>query len=342
MTGRGSRQPRPPLFVPAARPVTRPSHPTLKHVPLQLDDLRFLIFGGVDRRSRFNDVWIFDAAAAEGKGAWARAETQGLAPAPRAHCSATRVGDRIYVFGGYGGAGQVHGDLWVLHCGSGGCFRWEDATESLGGIGPSPRFDHAAFALPTSPDSSAPNKLVVIGGRNVDAVLGDSHALDLATLTWEGTLDGGGCVVPPPGGEVCCAAVERVDSVPYHKVCVASLRVRLGMHAPQRSRFNCTVPNTLQVANMHDGLHNLKNLLATRSSALVARGDSWPTSAAWRCWIAALVCGAAHRLTLQAASHRLAGAGTASSGCCCEASCWIGCRPVLGCLAGCWLPGSHF
>jgi dynein heavy chain len=124
------------------------------------------------------------------------------------------------VFGGYGGGGQVYGDLWVLHCG-GGAFRWEDITEQLHGEGPSPRFDHAAFVFPVTPNSETFDKLAVLGGRDVGQVLGDTHVLDLATLAWEPQLApdaSAGAVVPSPVGEVCCAAVEDVESVPYHKV----------------------------------------------------------------------------------------------------------------------------
>lgn len=181
---------------------------------IQLDSKRLLIFGGVNRRTRFNDLWVFDAAS-DGKGSWARVETEGLAPEPRAHFSAVRFGERIFMFGGYGGGGQVYGDMWVLHFG-GSTFRWENVTDQLQGDGPSPRFDHSAFIFPVTPNSDTFDKMMVLGGRDVGQVLWDAHLLDLATMTWERGPDGAAWVTP--SGEVCCAAAEDVESVPYHKV----------------------------------------------------------------------------------------------------------------------------
>jgi len=188
------------------------------------------VFGGLDRRERFNDLWLFDTATvdAKGGGGWARIEAEGACPSPRGHFSATRFGDRVFVFGGYGGGGQVYGDLWVLHCGAGSSFRWEQLTDQLHGEGPSPRFDHAAFVFPVTPSSDTFDKLVVMGGRDLGQVLSDTHVLDLAALTWERAAESGAAAGgiapaspaagPAPGGEVCCAAVEDVESVPYHKV----------------------------------------------------------------------------------------------------------------------------
>jgi hypothetical protein len=196
---------------------------------MQLDDRRLLILGGIDRRTRFNDAWLFDAATDGGKGSWARIDAAGPAPSPRAHFSATRCGERVFVFGGYGGGGQVFADLWVLHC-AGGAFRWEDVTPALQGDGAPPRFDHAAFVFPVTPNSETFDKLAVVGGRDLGQVLGDAHVLDLATMTWEPqAAQDAAALVPPPAGGVCCAAIEDVESVPYHKVRPAAARV--GGHA---------------------------------------------------------------------------------------------------------------
>lgn len=105
----------------------------------------------------------------------------------------------------------------MLRCG-GGAFAWEELTGRTQGEPPPPRFDHTAYAFPITPNSETYDKLVIMGGRDVGAVLSDAHTLDLATLTWERAPDGSATGVPVPGGEVCCAAVEDVESVPYHKV----------------------------------------------------------------------------------------------------------------------------
>ena len=183
---------------------------------VQLSERHLLVFGGVNRRVRYNDLWLFDAAGDGGKGTWTRVDAEGVPPSPRAHFSAVRFGDGVYIFGGYSGGGQVLGDTWLLHCGADG-FRWEELTGGLQGEAPPPRFDHTAFVFPIAPNSDTFDKMVIMGGRDVTSVLSDAHTLDLATLTWERAPDGG-AGVPAPGAEVCCAAVEDVESVPYHKV----------------------------------------------------------------------------------------------------------------------------
>ena len=40
---------------------------------------------------------------------------EGTGPEERAHFTATKFGNRIFIFGGYGGSGQVYNDMWVLH-----------------------------------------------------------------------------------------------------------------------------------------------------------------------------------------------------------------------------------
>jgi dynein heavy chain len=70
-----------------------------------MPDGRILIFGGLDRRKRFNDVWILD-----GKNrVWVKPVIQGEGPCPRAHHSATLVGNSIWIYGGYRYAALKHG-----------------------------------------------------------------------------------------------------------------------------------------------------------------------------------------------------------------------------------------
>lgn len=170
------------------------------------------MLGGLDKHTRFSDLWLFDWDTKD----WAPVTpAAGPGPGPRAHFTANLVGDRLYVFGGYAGYGEVHHDMWVLHvppAGSGGAFTWEEITPSLQGTGPCGRFDHAAFAYPTEANSDAPSRLVVLGGRDLSAMLSDAFALDLASLTWssEPRL--------AMGYEACSAVAHAIPSVPYHKV----------------------------------------------------------------------------------------------------------------------------
>ena len=112
---------------------------------MQLDANHLLIFGGIDKRTRYNDVWVLNYE----EKAWKQVEVApdpeapGV-PEPRAHFTATRFGNKIFIFGGYGGSGQVYSDTWILHVDDEG-YRWENITSKLEGTGPTPRFDHCAF-----------------------------------------------------------------------------------------------------------------------------------------------------------------------------------------------------
>ncbi len=175
----------------------------------QVGDKQLAIFGGIDKRTRFNDVWLFSLEDA----AWTQVKVEGPCPEPRGHCSATRVADRVYVFGGYGGNGQAFNDLWALHIGGQGApCRWEQLTESVQGSGPAPRFDHSAFVFPVTPNSGTYDRLLIMGGRDLSQMYGDSHVLDLHTLTWqEGQA-------PSLAYQLCNNVCDGIESVPYHKV----------------------------------------------------------------------------------------------------------------------------
>ena len=72
-----------------------------------------VIFGGLNHRVRYNDVWIYDTK----NKAWTELRVEASeaeVPAPRAHHAATVVGDKLYVFGGYGGHGKAYDDMYVL------------------------------------------------------------------------------------------------------------------------------------------------------------------------------------------------------------------------------------
>jgi hypothetical protein len=93
-----------------------------------------LVFGGLNKRTRYNDVWVLNV---EDK-AWQQVEVTpdeegGGAPEPRAHFTATLFGTRVFIFGGYGGSGQVFSDMWVLHTEDG--YRWENITTKIEGTG---------------------------------------------------------------------------------------------------------------------------------------------------------------------------------------------------------------
>ncbi|EFN60095.1 hypothetical protein CHLNCDRAFT_133411 [Chlorella variabilis] len=155
---------------------------------------------------RFNDCWILDVSAQR----WALAEVAGSPPTPRAHHTASKLGDKVFFFGGYGGGGADLGDLWVLHLGGGG-LRWEEVSAS--GPAPPPRFDHTATLVATAANSPSPDKLLILGGRDSTQNFTDAHVLDLESMAWEQAHG-----MPALGGEICNHLCSSVESVPYHKV----------------------------------------------------------------------------------------------------------------------------
>lgn len=184
--------------------------PTTPCTAWQVDDKRLLVFGGLDKRIRYNDAWLFHTDTKD----WVQLQLPEGAPCPepRAHFTATKVGSRVLLFGGYGGSGQVYNDLWALSIGPDpASFAWEDLSSQLQGVGPSQRFDHAAYVFPVMPNSPTFDKLVIAGGRDLSAVLLDSFVLDLATFTWLPEA-------PALPLDACNSICDGVQSVPYHKV----------------------------------------------------------------------------------------------------------------------------
>lgn len=86
-------------------------------------------------------------------------------------------------------------------------------TSSISGQGPSPRFDHSAFIYPITPNSPTFDKLLIMGGRDLSAMLHDSFVLDLATMSWQT-----GPGAPLLSYAVCNNVCDGIESVPYHKV----------------------------------------------------------------------------------------------------------------------------
>lgn len=64
---------------------------------LQLDGQRLLVFAGINHRTRYNDLWVLDVPSQQ----WTQLEIAGEAPTPRAHHTAIKFQNCIYVFGGY-------------------------------------------------------------------------------------------------------------------------------------------------------------------------------------------------------------------------------------------------
>jgi dynein heavy chain, axonemal len=95
-----------------------------RHAAFALNENNLIIFGGVNKRDRYGDLWVYNCPTKT----WTQVEAQGfnytdpntettsvIFPGARAHFTAAKCANKIFIFGGYGGAGIVYGDLWVLH-----------------------------------------------------------------------------------------------------------------------------------------------------------------------------------------------------------------------------------
>jgi len=185
-----------------------------RHTSTSMPDGRILIFGGLDRRKRFNDVWILD-----GKNrAWEKPVIQGEGPCPRAHHSATLVGNSIWIYGGYSGHGKLSSDMFLLDLGG------EDITPDFNnpeggktpmcwkqpqihGKGPGPRFDHCSTLFP--------GKFVIFGGQDNVEMKRDIHYMDVETMTW---AEESGLSPQIYGFDLCNHYAGAIESVPNYKV----------------------------------------------------------------------------------------------------------------------------
>lgn len=62
--------------------------PRARHTAVPLDGRRLLVWGGLDSKQRFQDLWLLDVAAKQ----WAAVEVQGAPPPARAHHTGRRLG----------------------------------------------------------------------------------------------------------------------------------------------------------------------------------------------------------------------------------------------------------
>jgi len=170
-----------------------------------------LVFGGLNHRERYSDVWVYDTKTKK----WSELAVEGEAPAARAHHTATLIGDQVFVFGGYGGHGKSYNELAVLDLGT-MLQHPNDVREVvapswkhpvLKGKGPSPRFDHTATWFP--------DKLVILGGRDNVSMHNDMHHLELDTLTW---VEEGNAIPPSYILEIANHQSSAIESVPNYKM----------------------------------------------------------------------------------------------------------------------------
>ena len=166
-----------------AKPTPRWNH----SASLLPDGKTVLVFGGFGTKvqPRLNDLWLFDTE----KEKWSQPnngktnENGGVVsfkvdwkncPVPRGSHSANVIGDKLLVFGGYGGSGFTRKDFNDLHALD--TKTWEWSVVETTGEKPQERSGHKAVTVQ--------DKLYVMGGWNAMLQFDDMFILDTATSTW--------------------------------------------------------------------------------------------------------------------------------------------------------------
>lgn len=176
--------------------------PRSHHTAVAISNNRLLVFGGINTRTRYNDVWILEIQG--DKGVWVRPHVEGPTPPARSHHTCAFRDNIVYLFGGYGGHGKAYEDLWMLNLGDDDTpMTWTLAEPK--GHGPSPRFNHTIAYFPKT--------LVISGGRDNSQTFSDMHLLDLETMTWQDSMS-----TPSLAVGICNNVCSAIESVPNYKL----------------------------------------------------------------------------------------------------------------------------
>ena len=124
----------------------------------------------MDRQKRYDDCFLLGTD----KFRWTIPEVTGQIPAPRANHTATLVGDKLYIIGGYGGVGfqrVMFNDVHVMDCNT-----FEFTKVATTGTAPDPRANHVTVLVH--------EQLMVLGGRSFTDVYDDMYVFNLEDAKW--------------------------------------------------------------------------------------------------------------------------------------------------------------
>ncbi|KAL9952890.1 hypothetical protein ACROYT_G040218 [Oculina patagonica] len=147
--------------------------PTRAYHSCNLFNGELLVFGGVfpnpdpQPDGCSNKLYIFNTAANN----WYKPITSGTPPSPKSGHSASLLGDRLVVFGGWDFP-QCFNDVSIIDLAM-----MEFSCPTMIGTLPSPRSWHASTVLPRQ-------RIFVHGGYDGNQILTDSFVFELGTLTW--------------------------------------------------------------------------------------------------------------------------------------------------------------
>ena len=130
-----------------------------------------------------NDVYFYSFMDC----VWQKVLIKGnTSPHPRMdHVAVALDAKRVWIFGGRDGEGQCFDDIWIFHDHS---HKWERISDVL--PCPTPRYAPSAALVATTGD------IVMFGGRNLEACLGDLWVWSSSDQIWSSPLTVG--VAPSP------------------------------------------------------------------------------------------------------------------------------------------------
>ncbi|PIK48441.1 hypothetical protein BSL78_14689 [Apostichopus japonicus] len=165
------------------------------------------VFGGIypnpnlEPDSCSNDLYIFSSV----NKSWYEPLVFGSKPKARSGHSATLLGDKLVIFGGWD-APVCFNDVHILDLGL-----MEFSSPDVSGAPPSPRSWHAACPL-------SDNRVLIHGGYNGYQALSDAFVFSLDSLSWQQvTLNGTG----PLGvraGHILCSVSDNPDDQESEKI----------------------------------------------------------------------------------------------------------------------------
>jgi hypothetical protein len=142
-----------------------------------LGGISFYEVNGADSSTWKNDLYMFDTTTNQ----WSHAVYKDdFAMSRRQGHTATLIGDKIYVFGGFSDAGMASSELWTLSVNpdADGTYEWSVLTTS--GLNPTPRQGHVAGLI-------LKRFYIILGGYGVgQQTLNDFHVLDIMSEKADG------------------------------------------------------------------------------------------------------------------------------------------------------------
>ncbi|DBA03229.1 TPA: hypothetical protein N0F65_011588 [Lagenidium giganteum] len=174
--------------------------PRWRHSAILFNDRQIIIFGGFAAEKRMNDLWVFDTELRVWEQPHANSFWEGVPQCRGAH-SATMVGNKMYIFGGYGGNGYGRTDFNDLHAVDLRTWKWEEIQTE--GERPEVRSGHQTCLVR--------DQLFVIGGWNSFKQFNDLFVCDLKTNTWSALQ----VKLPSPTWNHACVSVQ---AVPHWKI----------------------------------------------------------------------------------------------------------------------------